>query len=61
MAMLYNTAMLEGRHQVADSPGRAHVKALADVFNEHDWSVMLEPGVSGPDLLVSKGHQRYVV
>ena len=61
MAMLYNSAMLGSDHQMADSRGRAHAKALADVFGEHNWSVMIEPGVPGPDLLVSKGHQRYVV
>lgn len=61
MAMLYNAAMLEGEHQVADSRGRAHAKALADVFDAHDWSVMVEPSVPGPDLVVSKGGHHYVV
>ena len=61
MAMLYNVAMLESDHQVAESRGRAHAKALADVFSDHGWLVTLEPSAPGPDLLVSKGGHRYVV
>ena len=59
--MLYNSAMLEGDHQVTDSRERAHEKALADAFSDHGWSVTLERGVPGPDLLVSNGRQRYAV
>lgn len=61
MAMLYNAAMLESDQQMADSRGRAHAKALANIFGTAGWSVRLEPGVPGPDLLVSKGSRRYAV
>ena len=60
MAVLYNAAMLDLDPKLADSE-RAHAKALAGFFGDHGWSVVLEPGVSGPDLLVSKGRQRYAV
>lgn len=59
MAMLYNVAMLEVDRQATGS--QAHAKALAGVFADHGWSVALAPEVPGPDLLVSKGRQRYAV
>ena len=59
MAMLYNVAMLEVDRQATDS--QVHAKALAGMFADHGWSVLLEPDHPGPDLLVSKGHQRYAV
>lgn len=40
---------------------QAHVRTLAGVFADHGWSVVVEPQVAGPDLLVSKGRQRYAV
>ena len=58
--MLYNVAMLGFDPKRADSE-RAHEKALAGVFADHGWSVLLEPGHPGPDLLVVKGRQRYAV
>lgn len=57
--MLYNVAMLDPDQQAMDS--RVHAKALAGVFGDHGWSVVLEPELTGPDLLVSKGHHRYAV
>lgn len=60
MAMLYNAAMLDSDPRRAD-PERAHAKALAGVFADQGWSVALAPEVPGPDLLVSKGRQRYAV
>ena len=59
MAMLYNAAMLDLDRQATDS--RARERALASVFADYGWSVVLEPDHSGPDLLVSRGHQRYAV
>lgn len=59
MAMLYNAAMLEVDRQATDSQTRA--KALAGVFAHNGWSVLPEPAHHGPDLLVSKGLQRYAV
>lgn len=61
MAMLYNAAMLVNDQQAKDFDAQAHAKALAGVFGDHGWSVELEPYVAGPDLLVSKGRQRYVI
>lgn len=57
--MLYNVAMLDSDRQATDS--RAREKELAAVFADHGWSVEPEPDLSGPDLLVSRGHQRYAV
>ncbi len=59
MAVLYNAAMLDADRQATDS--RAREKALAGLFADHGWSVVLESDLSGPDLLLSKGHQRYAV
>src|SRR5690606_15240139 len=59
MAMLYNVAMLEVDRQATGS--QTHAKALAGVFAHNGWSVLPEPAHPGPDLLVSKGHQRYAV
>jgi Holliday junction resolvase len=46
---------------MTNSQWRAHEKALADAFRDHGWSVTLEPGAPGPDLLVSNGHRRYAI
>ena len=59
MAMLYNVAMLKVDRQATDS--QTHAKALAGVFVNHGWSVTLERGAPGPDLLISNGRQRYAV
>lgn len=59
MAMLYNVAMLELDRLATDA--QTHAKALAGVFVNHGWSVRPELGHPGPDLLVSKGRQRYAV
>lgn len=60
MAKLYNAAMLDSDRKIS-SQARAHAAALAGVFADHAWCVKLEPDVPGPDLLASKGHQRYAV
>ena len=59
--MLYNAAMLEAEWKNISSQGSAQTRALKDLFADQGWSVVLEPGTTGPDLLVSKGRQRYVV
>ena len=59
MAMIYNVAMVDIDRQATNS--RAREKALAAAFADYGWSVVLEPDLSGPDLLVSRGHQRYAV
>lgn len=39
----------------------AHASALAGEFSDHGWSVVVDPRSPGPDLVLSKGGQRYAL